>query len=479
MKTFNRQGTMLLFILILSAGSCTKLTEKPTSFVNPDIYYSTINQAETILTGSMVTLWDYWGDGYSWGWRYFVNDDQMDGGDLNVPYNHAEALWNLHYKNILNLNTLIRNVKAGSIQDGSPEEVATVLALAKFIRGYNYFQLVRLYGDVPLYTDETEDPFANPIARTPIAEVYDLIIRDFSESADVLPSQWPTEQQGRPNKGAAKGLLAKAYLTMATAPMNATENYANAAQAAREVIEDGSYSLIPDIYDVFKSANKYASEKLWSFNANYNYLVVEGEHWSPSEIDGWNDIGADPRMDSLWPDQPRKDAYFLTEIDGVKYNEWSSQRPTCRKWLPPNISQSDYENWTNAANCPIIRYADVLLIFAEAENKANNGPTQAACDAVNQVVDRANGYVDNPGHPKFTTALSVDEFDDRVIMERNWELCFEFDRWFDMVRKRILPENTPRYVQNFSDDDYLFPIPENDLRLNKLLVQNPGYPTPQ
>ncbi|HUQ66550.1 MAG TPA: RagB/SusD family nutrient uptake outer membrane protein, partial [Flavitalea sp.] len=283
---------------------------------------------------------------------------------------------------------------------------------------------------------------------------------------------------GRPNKGAAKGLLAKAYLTMATAPMNATENYAKAAQAAKDVMDDGAYTLIPDIHDVFKSENKYASEKLWSFNANYNYLVVEGETWSPSEMDGWNDLGADPRMDTLWPDQPRKDAYFLTTIDGKNYSELSSQRPTCRKWLPPNISESDYQNWTNAANCPIIRYADVLLIYAEAENKANNGPTQAACDAVNQVVDRANGNVVNAGHPKFTTALSVDEFDKRVIMERNWELCFEFDRWFDLVRKRILPENSPKYTQNFSEDDYLFPIPENDLRLNQLLTQNPGYPTP-
>ncbi|HUQ66115.1 MAG TPA: RagB/SusD family nutrient uptake outer membrane protein, partial [Flavitalea sp.] len=164
MKKYKRQGIALIISIIVTGASCTKLQEKPTSFVNPDIYYSTINQAETVLTGSMQTLWDYWGDGYSWGWRYFINDDQMDGGDLNIPFNHAEALWNLHYKNILNLNTLIKHVKAGSIKDGSPDDVALVLGLAKFIRGYNYFQLVRLYGDVPLYTDETEDPSINPMA---------------------------------------------------------------------------------------------------------------------------------------------------------------------------------------------------------------------------------------------------------------------------------------------------------------------------
>lgn len=75
--------------------------------------------------------------------------------------------------------------------------------------------------------------------------------------------------------------------------------------------------------------------------------------------------------------------------------------------------------------------------------------------------------------------MAKDDFDKAVIMERNWELCFEYDRWFDLCRKRILPENSPLYIQNFSMDDYLYPIPEDDLRLNTLITQNPGYPTPQ
>lgn len=479
MKKYNGRIIIIYSFLSIFCGACVKLEENPTSFVNPDNYYATTKQAETILAGSMQTLWNYWGnDGYSWGWSHFIYDDQIDGGDLNIPDNFGEGLWKVHYANILNLNTMIRKVNAGSIKDGTKDHVDLILAQAKFLRGYNYFQLVRLFGGIPLYTDKDADPSINPKLRDSIVNVYALIVSDFTEAATILPSVWPTEMQGRPNKGAAKAFLAKAYLTMATAPLNATDNYLKAAQTAKEVIDDGSYTLIPSIYDVFKPNNKYASEKLWSFNANYNYLVVEGELWAPSELNGWNNFGADPRMDTLWPDQPRKDAYLLTTINGEKYNMWSSQRPTCNKWLPPAISQSDYDNWTNAANWPIIRYADVLLIYAEATNMANGGPTQEACDAVNQVVDRANDYVSNTGHPMFTTALSQSEFDKGVIMERNWELCFEFDRWFDLCRKRILPENSPKYIQNFSEADYLYPIPLNDLRLNKLLVQNPGYPTP-
>ena len=100
-------------------------------------------------------------------------------------------------------------------------------------------------------------------------------------------------------------------------------------------------------------------------------------------------------------------------------------------------------------------------------------------DAVNQIVNRATGGVPNPADPLFTTAMSKEEFDAAVIQQRSWELCFEYDRWFDIQRKRILYEVTdPDYQQNYNVEDYLLPIPPKDLRLNKNLVQNPGYTNP-
>jgi hypothetical protein len=127
-------------------------------------------------------------------------------------------------------------------------------------------------------------------------------------------------------------------------------------------------------------------------------------------------------------------------------------------------------------NMPIIRFADVLLIYAEAANKVNHGPTQAAVDAINMVIDRANGHTPIAEHPLLTTGMSEADFDEAVIEERNQELCFEYDRWFDLVRKEILEEKTiPAFRVNFSTDDYLFPIPDADIELNKALEQNPGY----
>jgi hypothetical protein len=129
---------------------------------------------------------------------------------------------------------------------------------------------------------------------------------------------------------------------------------------------------------------------------------------------------------------------------------------------------------------PIFRYADVLLLFAEAENMASGGPTQAACDAVNLIIDRATGGVANPADPLFTTSMTQQEFDAAIIQQRSWELCFEYDRWFDICRKRILYEVTdPDYQQNFSVNDYLLPIPLRDIRLNPLIEQNPGYSVPE
>jgi len=127
----------------------------------------------------------------------------------------------------------------------------------------------------------------------------------------------------------------------------------------------------------------------------------------------------------------------------------------------------------------------VLLIYAEAANMASGSPTAPpdAVDAINKVIDRANGYTTNLGHPMLPTSMTKSDFDAAVIQERNWELVYEnFDRWFDICRKRILddPKVTyrPEDLVNFSVDDYLFPIPEVDLRLDKALTQNPGYPTP-
>lgn len=471
-----RSYHFLFIAVIILAMSCKKLTEKPISFVEPQNFYTTPSQIEATFAGAMNRVWDYWG-GYGYGMGNFINDDQYDGGDLVIGNNHGSDLWNAHYAAILNLNSAIKAMKAGNLgSSASQEELDQLMGQAKFIRGWNYFMLVRMFGDLPLITDETEDPTSLDITRSPITDVYALIISDFTEATTKLPRTWDGFP-GRPTSGAAKGLLAKVYLTMATYPVNDPSNYAKAADYANQVIQEGDYSLVPDINNVFSVATKYGPEMMWSLNSNYADINTDPQIYRPGLMDGWGDFRVQIEWEQSIPETPRKHAYVLTEIDGKNYHDWESdQTPFIKKFMYDN--EDDYNNYSSIMSMPIIRFADVLLIYAEAANKANGGPTAEAVAAVNQVIDRANGYQPIAEHPLLSTSMSEADFDAAVIEERNQELCFEYDRWFDLIRKHILYDKSIEAIKpNFSEDDYLFPIPDIDIQQNKNLTQNPGYTT--
>jgi hypothetical protein len=223
---------------------------------------------------------------------------------------------------------------------------------------------------------------------------------------------------------------------------------------------------------------------IWNFNSTYDDQTTDPQMWT-TEIyleGGWGDAAVDTTFERSWPPQRRKEAYLFTDWNGKHYTQFPEQHPFCKKFFF-YVSAQDFNGYSVNTNWPIIRYADVLLIYAESANMANGGPTTAAVNALNKIIDRANGYVPNPGHPLATTSMTKADFDAAVIQERSWELFFEDDRWFDIIRKRILDDTkvTVRASDrlNFSIDDYLFPIPQTDLKLNKLLEQNPGYPTPE
>lgn len=477
-KYINNILRCTLFVTIFLAGfSCNTLDEEPQSFVSPDSFGNSAIQIETAYAASLNWLWRAW-SGYGYGYAPFRNDDQLNGGDLNIGANNGAGLWKVHYAAILNINSAIASIKADNVVGESQEAIDRLLAQGYFLRAHNYFMLVRMFGGVPLITEETPDPISNPMPRASVADVYQLIVSDLTFAGSKLPISWSGEP-GKPTRGAAKGILAKVYLTMATNPLNEVSNYQKAAQVALDVIESDNYSLVTDIVDVFSLENKYGPEMMWSYNSTSDDVATAPQIWV-SEVyadGGWADAAIDTTFESSWPAQTRKDAYLFTEWNGVNYHDFPEQVPFCKKFFF-YIPVDDFNGYSSTVNWPVIRYADVLLMYAEAANMANGGPTDEAVDAINQVIDRANGYVENNAHPKLTTSMSQADFDKAVIQERSWELVFEnADRWFDICRKRILDQVTtrPEYLANFSVDDYLFPIPEIDMELNELLEQNPGY----
>ena len=466
-------------MLLLLNISCVDLTEEPLDFPSPDNFYNSESQIVAAFTAAMGRLYNPW-TAFSYGWGAFSGTDQLWGGDLVLSVGHGNDFWNAHYRSIGDLNPAIKALNEDRLGNSVSQDVKNqLMAQGRFIRAFNYFHLVRLYGDVPLITDET-DVIKDEITRAPTDAVYDFIEEELLFAAEHLPDTWG-DFPGRPNAGAAKGLLAKVYITRATAPLNEASYYQNARDMAADVMDDGIYSLVPDINQVFELSNEYGPEMMWSFNATDDDRATEPQIWLPGTMaNGWGDFKANRTWGEAYPEQPRKSAYLLLEDwEGTSWEEWNATTtPHIKKYI--YSGREDAEKFKSTQNVPILRYADVLLLFAEAENMVNGGPTQAAVDAVNMIIDRSNDYVDNPNHPRLTTAMSQAEFDAAVIQERNLELCFEYDRWHDLVRKRILCDVVNDDVKpNCDENDYLWPIPITDLRLNPQLTQNPGYAIPE
>ncbi|HEX8038035.1 MAG TPA: RagB/SusD family nutrient uptake outer membrane protein [Chryseosolibacter sp.] len=474
------KNALLVFGGLLAMNTaCVELQETPKDFTGPSNFYNSPGQIESAFASAMSRLYNEW-SGYSYGHWIFASDDQMYGGELVFSDDQGSDLWQAHYRAIADLNPAIKALNDDKLGPTISQDIKDeLMAQAKFIRAFNYFNLVRLWGPVPLITEET-DVITDPIKRAPIDEVYALIEQDLLFAIAHLPDTWPEDKHGRPAKGAAKTLLAKVYITMATAPMNNTSYYTKARDMAADVIDDGIYSLVPDINEVFALENAYGPEVMWSFNASEDDNSTPPQIWLPGSMaDGWGDFKADKVWGENYPAEPRKDAYLLLEDwDGKPYTTFDGTTPYVKKFLYD--SRENQERYRSVQNIPILRFADALLLFAEAENMVNGGPDQAAVDAVNEIIARANDYADNPADPLLTTGMSKDAFDAAVIQQRNLELCFEYDRWFDLIRKRILCTAVrPEIQQNCDDNDYLWPIPQADLRLNPLLTQNPGYSTPE
>ena len=477
----------IINLVLISAGlvsvniGCVDLEETPKDFTGPLNFYNSPGQIEAAFVSAMSRLYSEW-DVYSYGFGDFAHDDQLFGGNLVISDNHGSGLWRAHYRAIADLNPAIQALiddKLGA--SASADEKAVLMAQAKFLRAFNYFNLVRLFGAVPIITEET-DVVNGEIVRAPIRDVYNLIESDLEFAVANLPATWSEDTQGRPSAGAAKTLLAKVYITIATAPLSDATYFAKARDMAADVMDDNIYSLVPDIDEVFALENAYGPEMMWSFNAAEDDNSTPPQIWLPGTMaDGWGDFKTERLWGENYPAQPRKDAYLILEDwDGTHWTQWNSTTtPHVRKYTYD--SRENQERLRSVQNIPILRYADALLLFAEAENMVANGPTQAAVDAVNQVISRANNYTPNPTDPLLTTAMSQADFDAAVIEQRNLELCFEYDRWHDLVRKRILCDMIhPDYKQNCDEDDYLWPIPDTDLRLNPALgPNNPGYTTPE
>lgn len=477
--------------------------------------------AEKLVTGVYNSLLqgDSWGKGDVHSFAFIsvtsiMSDDADKGsyaGDQVVPvgdfdnFTHTStnafcaSLWGGHYNSIGAANQALKALNEASIE---PALKTRLRAETRFIRGYLYFNLIRLFGSVPLVMRvpvDADDANSDPAFRTraPLGVVYDSIINDLTYAINNL-SVRSQSSIGHATKGAAQGMLAKVYLYKASDPAVSAGNadWQNVFDLTDLVITSMEYSLVPDYATIWRQANDNSSESLFEIqtgsfnNANLkidNYTSPQGAR--AGGLGGWNDLG--------WgfnsPAQSLLDEYEdgdLREAGTIIFIDNSGTHVGTTLWDGFRIPSSDsvqnlrynYKAYTSqlketyeipadkdrGKNVRILRYADVLLMYAEAAVQLGIGDPDGK---INLLRARAN----------LSPRSGVTR--EQVWHERRVELAMEHDRFWDIVRQgRIVPGRTklamtaagkPNYTEGKHE---LLPIPNTQILLSgNSLEQNPMY----
>lgn len=492
MKTRKITFAILLGTTMLGLGSCSKfLDENPKHVVNINNYYKTEQDAvsainaiyaylNSISTGSTAGVY------HSTFWvtaglasDELVNNqlgapqfDQM-GTFTYGPQNAAlQEIWTMHYKTITLANIAIERIPLISMNTTLRNRL---VGEAKFLRALMYFNMVRMFGKIPLVLKEDE-PLRPTVSE--VAAIYSQIHSDLEGAEADLPLSYDAKNgRGRATKGAAYSLNAKVYLT--------EKNWKKAAEKAKVVIDSKQYDLWENFADAFKLTNRGGKEAVFSVGfGDAGGAIIFWEvgqflvRLLPTQL---SEEGVVNAQGWQYPTQQLYDSYdaldnrravtFVTTIhkgDGSTINI----RPYIQKYWDRAAEPKGNES---SQDFPVIRYSDVLLMYAEAMNEDDH-PAEAH-EYINKVRKRArfDGTTYQNTVPDYSN-LSKEAFRAAVLKERRLELAVEGHRWFDLVRtgtlETLVPQAKPGVVP--AARNYLFPIPQTERELNSNLPNN-GY----
>lgn len=423
------------------------------------------------------------------------------------------SAWSAVYTCLARANDVIDRLDP--VPDGvSPEVASRVIGEAKFLRAYYLNYAVQLWGPVPVVT---EVGAGNNAVREPESVVYQQIVSDLKDAAERLPEVSESADVGRATRGAANAALAKVYLTWAQVDDELTETQRKeyfdlSVQYAKKVINSGQYSLEEDFYDNWNNQHRNGKESIFAIQfykgsstrandpSGNNHLChcsfstgfsVALPHVAPGPDNALRDsyLDGDQRKDvtiadSLWRPSTNSYFHFYFDSDGDGTRESGFSR--FNKYIDhdsPETSASD-----RAMNRTVLRYAEVLLVLAEAINERDGQPSQEAYDAFNQVRRRAfreDIYAIDAQPHDLEKGLDYQGFKDAIIQERSWEFTLEQKHLLDLKRWKILVKTIknsklatqyPEYKKQTIDfKHYRFPIPQAQRDVNPNLWQNYGY----
>jgi hypothetical protein len=492
-KIYNIKSIIFLTIIsIAGIYSCKKLDENPSSVIVAKQFYKTASDANSAVNAVYSTLnSDPAGDFPLYGRQLNLLTENASDNQVYSPSNtnpdvramgtvtyissnsRIQKVWQQLYYGINRANIAIDNIP--SIEMDTTVR-ARLVRESKFIRGLLYFNLVRLYGAVPLvlHNPNTISPAALLVARTSVDSIYSQIVSDLKDATN-LPKSYSGTDVGRATGGAAHTLLAKVYLTK--------RDWSDALAQLNIVINGGyGYALFSNYYDAFQKVTKNGKEHIFSAQFETNLGAVGSTQYLSLSFTSFNtqtwpiDVPADSSVYKLFSaTDTRRAVTFYSSV----YNAATGQTVVFNNPYVPYFNKFvDYSltplttQAQSGINYPVLRFADVLLMYAEAQNELNGGPTTDAYTAINQVRTRANV-------PNLTAGLSQSDFRDSLFLERRKEFIQEGHRWFDLARQgstvlvdalHKIPAKSATSAKNI-----LFPIPLVEIQLNPKLTQNPGY----
>ena len=475
-------------IAMFTTVSCNKFLDKqPISSLTEENFYKTTDDVETGVIGAYAAVRplyniDYILAGLRSDEAYISQSEgdinQIDGFGETTTNSYVALYWQDAYFAIKQCNTVLKYLN--NVTD--PIKKDYFEGEAKFIRAHMYFNLVRLFGDVPLVTTSVAYNDASSYTRISTDSVYKQIINDFTDASQKLPGNWSNSQAARVTNYAAKGMLAKVYLTL--------KKYPESKALLLDLLNNsGSFQLLPNYKGIFGVNNEMNAEIMCvvRFKANANGL---GNSFSYNMDKQSGSVGfraaSDIRSNTNFPaaDSIRKSQTFLTGgtvygtsfYCGGKYQDLSA---------PRNDAGADFI---------VLRYADIILMYAEVENEINGNIPLTPADAtdptsrlyqLNRIRIRAGGAFPAavPAYAYNSSAVnSYANFLKTLKVERRREFCEEDQRWYDLLRwgDALTVMNAHFAIRsiNVTVQPYqtLFPIPQREIDVSGgIIKQNPGY----
>ncbi|WP_420151018.1 RagB/SusD family nutrient uptake outer membrane protein [Spirosoma sp.] len=499
MNILQKSVTLALMGGLTLATSCSKtfLDVPPQGQQTPTDFFSSNPDAATTLVNAVYAKmldWNFYS--FSWNGVSSITSDDADKGsspgDTGTDKDQLDNLtftpsslsfnevWVGQYEGVARANQALSNLPSLTINDTLKNRL---IGEASFLRAFFYFNLVRSFGGVPLVTKVADPTNQNDIqqgrVRATSAQIYTQIETDLQTAITNLPekSQYGSAELGRATKGAAKAMMAK--VAMYQMKWDVVQRLTD------EIIASGQYSLHPDYRELWRESTENGVESIFEIQGKgttpargvQGYFESQGARGDGGWGWGFNTPSED--LDKAYETGDTRRAGTIiqrgtTLWDGQVVNaQAENPRYNFKAYISRTKETYNGENWETNKNIRVLRYAEVLLMNAEAANEL--GQSAKALASLNLVRARARGGVTTV-LPNVTTTVQAD-LRNAIWRERRVELGMEHDRWFDLVRQGRAATVMKAHGKNFVAGKHeLFPIPQTQIQLTGgALTQNPGY----